>query len=199
MRLPYDAALLVIDVQHGFDMACAGKRNNPAAEAAIAELLAVWREMGLPIVHLRHHAPQPVSFYRPGDAGHAFKPEARPHPGETIVDKATASAFVGTGLEQLLTSQGCTTLVVCGLGTHQSVLASVRHAGDLGFRLFVVADACAAAEVRDRSGRIWPAEDVHALALAQLGTDCAAIVDLQTAVAAARLSQVRRRGNSARA
>jgi nicotinamidase-related amidase len=199
MRLPCDATLLVIDVQQGFDLACAGERNNPAAEAAIAELLAAWREMGLPIVHLQHQSSRPASFSQPGAAGHAFKPEALPLPGETVLGKATASAFVDTGLEPLLTSQGCTTLVVCGLGTQRSVLASVHHAGDLGFRIFVVADACAAAAVRDRSGRCWPAEEVHGLALAQLGVDCAAIVDLPTALMAARLSQVRRRGKSASA
>jgi nicotinamidase-related amidase len=168
------------------------------AEAAIAELIAVWREMGLPIVHLQHGAPHPVSFYRPGDAGHAFKPEASPLPGETVLDKSTASAFVDTGLDQLLTGQGCTTLVFCGLGTHRSVLASVSHAADLGFRIFVVADACAAHSVRDRSARVWLAEDVHALALAQMTGHGAAIVDQPTALAAARLSQVRRR-KSARA
>ena len=40
MRLPSDAALLVIDVQMAIDDPKWGPRNNPGAEAAIAALLA---------------------------------------------------------------------------------------------------------------------------------------------------------------
>ena len=49
--------------------------------------------------------------------------------------------------------------------THNSVEATVRHAADLGDRVFVVAGACWAVDVVDLAGRLWPAEDVHALSL----------------------------------
>ena len=63
---------------------------------------------------------------------------------------------------------GATTLVICGaLATH-ALEASARHAADLGYQVFVVADACRAADALDLNGRLWPAEDVRALALARL-------------------------------
>ena len=47
-------ALLLIDVQTAFDQACWGPRNNPQAESVIAHMLALWRELHWPIVHVRH-------------------------------------------------------------------------------------------------------------------------------------------------
>ena len=85
MRLPSDAALLVIDVQIAIDDPKWGPRNNPGAEAAIAALLAVWREEGLPIFHIRHDSDDPRSPYRPESPGHPFKPEAAPIDCDLVV------------------------------------------------------------------------------------------------------------------
>ena len=149
MRLPSDAALLVIDVQVAIDDPKWGPRNNPGAEAAIAALLAVWRAEGLPIFHIRHDSEQPGSPYRPDSPGHAFKPEAAPLPGEPVTAKRTHSAFVDTDLEAALDAIGVTTLVVCGVLTQNSVEATVRAAADIGYRVFLVGDACWAVDVCD--------------------------------------------------
>ncbi|MGD1039039.1 MAG: cysteine hydrolase family protein [Roseiarcus sp.] len=193
MRLPHDAALLVIDVQQAIDDRRWGRRNNPNAEGAIAALLAAWRAEALPIVHIRHDSTEPGSPYAPGSPGHDFKPEARPLDGETIIGKTARSAFVGTRLEEALDALGATTLVVCGVLTHRSLEATARHAGDLGYRVFVVADACWAVDVSDLDGRRWPAEDVHALSLAHLDGEYAEVVGSPTALAAARLARARQR------
>src|SRR5579862_2578867 len=108
MRLPCDAALLVIDVQEAIDDPRWGPRNNPGAEAVIAELLAAWRAEGLPIVHIRHDSTEPDSPYRPDSRSHPFKAAARPLSHETIVGKSTNSAFVGTSLEDTLDELGAT-------------------------------------------------------------------------------------------
>ena len=47
MRLPADAALIVIDVQQAIDDPVWGPRNNIGAEASIAALIAAWRERRL--------------------------------------------------------------------------------------------------------------------------------------------------------
>ena len=102
------------------------------------------------------------------------------------------SAFVGTALEASLDELGATTLVICGaLATH-ALEASARHAADLGYQVFVVADACRAADALDLNGRLWPAEDVRALALARL-SEAAAIVDAATALRAAATAKARQR------
>ncbi|MGO4869080.1 MAG: cysteine hydrolase family protein [Roseiarcus sp.] len=198
MRLPHDAALLVVDVQKAIDDPKWGPRNNPAAERAISALLSAWRAEGLPIVHVRHDSVEPGSPYTPGSPGHAFKSEAQPLAGETVIGKSAHSAFVGTRLEEALDALGATTLVVCGALTHNSIEATVRHGADLGYRVFVVADACWAVDVTDLKGRRWPAEDVHALSLACLRGEYAEVVSCATTLQAARLANARDRLKGAR-
>ncbi len=60
-------ALLVIDVQQGFDdSAHWGERNNPACEDNIAALIAHWRERRWPLVYVRHDSIEDASPLRPG-------------------------------------------------------------------------------------------------------------------------------------
>ena len=57
------SALIVVDVQRGFDDAAYwGARNNPACEANIAALIAAWRASAQPIVFVRHDS---STFTRP--------------------------------------------------------------------------------------------------------------------------------------
>lgn len=48
------AALIVIDVQRGFEQL--GPRDNPDCEANVTALLAEWRHRGDPVVHKRVHS-----------------------------------------------------------------------------------------------------------------------------------------------
>jgi nicotinamidase-related amidase len=176
-RLPSDTVLMVVDVQRAIDDPQWGPRNNPDAEVKIAALLKAWRENAMPVVHVRHDSTDPHSPYRAGTPGHAFKPEATPQPGERVVGKSVNSAFIGTGLDEALTADGITTLVVCGTLTHNSVEATVRHAGNLGYRVVVAADACWAVDVTDLAGRRWPAEEVHRLSLAVMHGEYATVCD----------------------
>ena len=197
MRLPRDATLIVVDVQHAIDDPRFGPRNNPDAESAIASLIGVWRDEALPIVHIRHDSVEPGSPYTPGSPGHPFKPAAQPKDGETVIGKSAHSAFVGTPLEETLDALGATTLVLCGVLTHNSLEATARHAGDLGYRVFVVADACWASDVRI-ADRVWPAADVHSLSLAHLDGEYAAVVDCARTLGAARVARARERAKAAR-
>lgn len=186
MRLSRDTVLVLIDLQRAIDDPSWGTRNNPGAEANIARLLAGWRSAGLPIVHVRHCSEERGSPYRPEAPGQAFKPEAEPLPGEPVVPKSAHSAFVATDLELRLEAMGATSLVMCGVLTNNSVEASVRHGADLGFRVLVPGDACWAVDRQDRQGRLWPAEVVHRMALANLDREYAEVAttaDVMTALA----------------
>jgi nicotinamidase-related amidase len=193
MRLPCDAALIVIDMQIAIDDPRWGPRNNAGAESLIAALISAWRAEALPLVHIRHDSTQPDSPYRPGSPGHAFKPEAAPLAGETVIGKSANSAFIGSALEETLDALGVTTLVVCGVLTHNSVEATVRHAGNLGYRVFLVADACWAVDKTDLSGRLWSAADVHALSLANMHGEYAEVVSGAMTLQAAAMANARRR------
>ncbi|MDE1148904.1 MAG: cysteine hydrolase family protein [Azospirillaceae bacterium] len=181
------AALLLIDLQRAIDdprWTAEGPRNNPHAEANVARLLAAWREVGWPIIHVRHDSVEPNSTYRPGQPDHAFKEEATPLPGETVVAKRTNSAFIGTGLDDLLRGQGITALVVVGVITNNSVEATVRMAGNLGYATTVVSDATFTFAKRDGRGRVWKAEDVHALSLANMAGEYATVATTEAVLSA---------------
>lgn len=138
------AALILIDIQTGFDSPRWGARNNPEAEAMAGLLLTRWRAQGAPVVHIRHVSREPGSPLGPEAGGTAFKPEVAPLPGEPVFEKSVNSAFIGTGLEAHLHTIGAADLVICGLTTPHCVSTTVRMAANLGFHVRLAHDACAA-------------------------------------------------------
>jgi hypothetical protein len=108
-------ALVVVDVQQGFDDPAWGERNNPDAEERIARLLDFWRASDRPIVHLRHDSTEFDSPLRPDRPGNASKPEIEPKEGEAVLGKEVNSGFVGTDLEARLHGVGAERLTLVGL------------------------------------------------------------------------------------
>lgn len=166
--LPLNAALLVIDVQKAIDHPSWGVRNHLQAERNIAGLLAGWRRTGRPIYHVRHDSLEPDSHYRPGQVGNEFKPEAAPLDGETVIVKRTNSAFIGTALEARLRAAGQTVIVAAGVITNNSVEATVRMGGNLGFDVRLVEDAAFTFGRKDWDGVFRSAQEIHAMSLANL-------------------------------
>ena len=180
-RMQADAALILIDLQKAIDdprRAADGPRNNPDAEASIARLLQGWRQASRPVFHIRHDSREPGSTYRPGQPGHDFKSEAMPAPGEPVIAKRTNSAFIGTDLELQLRDRGIRELVVAGVVTNNSVEATVRMAGNLGFSVHLVEDACFTFARRDYRGRLRSADEVHAMSLANLAGEYCAVTTM---------------------
>lgn len=174
--IPHGAALLVIDVQKGFDAAGWGGRNNASAESVVARLLEAWRSVGWPVIHAQHVSVEPGSALGPGQPGVEIKPEAQPRDGEPVFQKSVNSAFIGTSLEEHLRSEGIDALVMVGLTTNHCVSTTARMAGNLGFRTFVVEDGTATFDRRGPDGTLYPAALVHALALASLHEEFAVVV-----------------------
>lgn len=182
MELPPSAALLVVDVQQGLANPGTGERNNPQAESNIARLLAAWRNSGRPVRHVVHDSTEPNSLLRPGLPGNASQAAAAPEGTEPVYRKNVNSAFIGTTLEQDLRQDGIDTLVVVGLTTNHCVSTTVRMAGNLGFRTFVVSDATAAFARAALDGSLRPAEEVHAGALSDLHGEFATVIDTAEAL-----------------
>jgi len=174
-QLTERAALVIVDFQKAIDDPKWGRRNNPDAETQTARLLTAWRAAGWPVVHVQHLSREADSPYRPGQPGCDFKPELSPGPGEIVVQKRVHNAFIETGLEAALRDRRIRTVVIAGVLLHNSVDATVRMAADLGFETWLVADATASTDVVDLSGHRWPAEDVHALSLAQFSGEYAEV------------------------
>lgn len=176
-------ALIIIDMQRGMLDAQAGVRNNPDAPARIAQLLQTWRQAAAPIVHVRHISRSSGSLFAPGQPGVAFQPALHPLPHEHVVEKNVPDAFINSGLERWLRVRGIESLVMVGVSTHNSVEGTARSAGNLGFGTFVVADGCFTFAMVDYHGVQRSADDVHAMALANLQGEYAQVIDSQAAVA----------------
>lgn len=177
MTLGRDAVLLVVDVQLGFDQYNDSlHRNNPELERNIARLLDGWRATGRPVVFVQHVSRLPQSPLRPNQPGVEIKPEVRPRPGEPVVQKSVNSAFIGTSLEADLRAAGQQTLVVTGMQTNLCVSTTARMAGNLGFDTYVVSDATATFDNTGPDGRLFPAQLLHDVALADLNGEFATVV-----------------------
>jgi nicotinamidase-related amidase len=175
--------LILIDVQQEFDAPGWGERNNPGAEAKIAEALDAWREREAPIIHVRHESPPEEGVFRAGTAGVDFKSEAEPLPGEPVITKHVNSAFIGTDLEERLRAAGVETLALVGLTTDHCVSTTARMAGNLGFDTWVLGDAVATFARTAPDGEVIPAETMHRTALASLNGEFADVIDTETAIA----------------
>ena len=186
MDLDTNAALILIDVQQGFDDPRWGRRNNPEAEQNIALMLDHWRRTGRPVIHVRHNSQTDGSALRSGNPGNDFKREATPIDGEPVYAKSVNSAFIGTSLETDLRTRGIATLVIVGLTTNHCVSTTARMAGNLGFETFVVSDATATFDRIGIDGLLWEAEDVHAAALSDLHGEFATVVGSSTLLAQPR-------------
>ena len=74
-------------------------------------------------------------------------------------------------------------LVIVGVSTNNSVEATVRMAGNLGFDTYLVSDACFTFARRDFQGRLRTAEEVHAMSLANLQGEYCTVLDTAAALA----------------
>lgn len=158
-------ALLVVDVQEGLDDAQYGMRNNPDAELRIAELLNVWRSAELPVIFSRYCSLRSDSPLRKGEHGNRIKPQVAPILGEFVVEKTGNSIFKADGLIPYLKELAVSELVFVGIATDACVSASAREAKDLGYSIWIVADACATFDRCTASGSRLAASLVHEVEL----------------------------------
>jgi nicotinamidase-related amidase len=177
LTLPQNTALIIIDVQKGFDDPKWGLRNNPDAEEKIAALLAAWRKSGWPVFHVQHLSRSANSPLRPQNPGSEIKELVRPLGEEQLFQKNVNSAFIGTNLEEVLRQRGIKTVVVVGLTTPHCVSTTARMAANLGFEVYMAGDAIAAFEAKGPDGQRYSADVIHDVSLATLHNEFATVVD----------------------
>ncbi|MFF1507440.1 cysteine hydrolase family protein [Streptomyces sp. NPDC058326] len=148
MEIAQNAALVVIDVQKGFEEEFWGKRNNPDAEENIAGLIDLWQETGRPVVFVRHDSPEGSrSPLRTGYVGNAFKDFVEERRGkgsgpELLVTKTVNSAFYGEpSLDTWLSGQGIEQIVIVGIQTNMCNETTARMGGNLGYEVVFPLDA----------------------------------------------------------
>ncbi|MER6850244.1 MULTISPECIES: cysteine hydrolase family protein [Streptomyces] len=148
MDIAENAALVVVDVQKGFEeLDFWGTRNNPAADDNIAALIDVWQSTGRPVVFVRHDSAKPGSPLRTGYEGNDFKEYVEQRRGkgsgaELLITKTVNSAFLGTpDLGAWLREQGIDQVVLAGIQTNMCVETTARMGGNLGYDVLVAFDA----------------------------------------------------------
>lgn len=170
-------ALLVLDMQKGFDDPYWGKRNNPQAENNAFRLLTEWRRRQWPVFFSKHLSLDLQSpLYHKNEAGIQFIDLLAPKPGEQIFTKNVNSAFIGTELEIQLRQKQIQSVVITGLSTQHCVSTTTRMSSNLGFKTYLASDAIAAFDITDHRGVVHPAETVQELELAALHKEFAVIV-----------------------
>lgn len=177
--LPYEyelpestnVALVVIDMQRDFmevggfgDALGNDVTRLQAIVPTLKQLIAGFRELGLPIIHtLECHLPDlsdcPSSKLQrgkgeltigdegpmgrilvKGEPGNGIIPELAPLPGEFVIHKPGKGAFYATNLESILQEQGITHLFITGVTTEVCVQTTMREANDRGYECLMVED-----------------------------------------------------------
>ncbi|MBV8271658.1 MAG: cysteine hydrolase [Cupriavidus sp.] len=171
-----DAVLVLVDHQREYVDGRLPLTGMPEAVVRCAELLALAREHGSPVIHVVHH----------GKAGGAFDPAGpyaaiieglTPADGELSVVKHLPNSFAGTDLADLLAATGRKELIVAGFQTHMCISATVRSALDHGYRVTLVAAACATRDLPDPlGGDPLSAAELQRVTLAALNDRFATVV-----------------------
>jgi nicotinamidase-related amidase len=79
-------------------------------------------------------------FMAPGSKEREIPAAVKPVAGDVLLDKPTASIFVGTNFENMMRSRGITTLIFTGIATEFGIESSARDASNRGFYPVVVSD-----------------------------------------------------------
>jgi nicotinamidase-related amidase len=176
MNATATTALIIIDAQEGFHHPSFGPRNQPDLEVTLARTLARAREANLRVIHVWHLSRSQDSPLRPGQPGAEIMAEAKPAPGEPVVDKTVHSAFIGTHLGELLVRGRINQIVLAGIATDHCVSTTARMAANYGYDVSVLTDATAAFDRFDDTGARVLASTVHHAALASLRGEFARLV-----------------------
>jgi nicotinamidase/pyrazinamidase len=163
--------LLVTDIQNDFlpggSLAVAG---GDEVVPLLNRYIAAFQAQGLPVYATRDwHPPGHCSFHAQGGPwpihcvagthGAAFAATLVLPPDTTVISKATLqdqeaySSFQGTDLASRLRAAGIRRLFIGGLTTDYCVLNTVRDARQLGYEVFVLADAIRAVDVQPGDGQ----------------------------------------------
>ena len=190
-------ALVVVDVQKGFDDAGVwGRRNNPECERNVANLIESWRAQAQPVVFVRHDADEKGYGLAPDEAGNAFKDVIEGEP-DLLVSKQVNSAFHGDpDLERWLTDNGIEGIVVCGIQTNMCCETTARVGANLGFEMSFAIDATHTFDLDDHEGGTIAADELSRVTAANLDPEFGRVVTAAEAIA--ELSQTAIRSQSSR-
>jgi nicotinamidase-related amidase len=169
VNIEKNAALVVVDVQKGFDWSLAwGQGNNPRVEENIVALCDMWEATGRPIVSVRHTANRAVSPFAPWSPGRGLKTGLVHVRFNVTVEKTVNSAFLGSpDLRDWLDSGSVSQIVVVGIQTNMCVESTARMGANLGYDVIVPLDATSTFDLK-AGGRVFTGEELAQVTAANL-------------------------------
>ncbi len=171
-------ALIIIDVQKAFlEKDYPGiKRNNTNAELVCGNILNKWRKNDLNVIHVRHSSTNPESKLHKSKPGFEFNDYVKPKNNEIVLTKNVNSAFIGTGLDEILKNLNINTLVIVGMTTNHCISTTVRMAGNLGYETFLISDSTACYNTKGLDGKEIDCEIIYEASIASLSGEFAEII-----------------------
>ncbi|HEX3706699.1 MAG TPA: cysteine hydrolase family protein [Mycobacteriales bacterium] len=130
-----NAALLVVDVQHG---AVDGTPRRDEVISTIAALVDRARREGVPVVWVQHNDDGPMAR---GSDSWQYVAELRRSHDEPLVEKRYGDSFEDTDLEAVLAERGVGRLIVAGAQTDMCIRSTLHGAFARGYDATLVADA----------------------------------------------------------
>lgn len=161
---PQRTAVLLLDVQKDLVDITPGLKQNRVIEN-MAGVLKAARRRKLPVIHITASVradfldlPKDNPLWDGlrkkrqliiGTKGAAIDPRVRPLKNELVLNKTCVDPFLTTNLGQALQNADANTIILMGLWTNYVVEATARHASDMGYRVFLVREACASNTVEN--------------------------------------------------
>jgi nicotinamidase-related amidase len=135
-----ESALLVIDAQDSFKASTRWEqRNNRNFEKNVAQLIALYREHGFPVVYFLHTDDDPG--FEKTSPHYKLMDFLAPRESEPVMHKNTRNVFTSTGLSEWLMERRVRRLVIAGIQMEQCCETSARLAADLGYAVDFVTEA----------------------------------------------------------
>jgi nicotinamidase-related amidase len=176
-------ALLVVDVQRGFEDPALGPRDNPHAEENVAKLIAAWRRRGDPIVVVQHDwRGGPLER---GTPGFELKEAVAGEPDLRIVKTVHSSFHGDVDLDGWLRERGIGAIAVCGIQTNFCCETTARIGSDLGYDVWFVLDATHTFDIAAPDGEVVPAAEIARMTGINLQDEFAEVVTTAAALHAA--------------
>jgi len=167
-------ALLVVDVQRGFEDPALGPRDNPHAEDNVSKLIAAWRRRGDPIVFVQHDW-QGGPLER-GTPGFELKEAVAGEPDLRIVKTVHSSFHGDVDLDAWLRERGIDAIAVCGIQTNFCCETTARIGSDLGYDVWFVLDATHTFDIAAPDGELVPAAEIARMTGINLQDEFAEVV-----------------------
>ncbi len=160
-----DAALILIDCQNTYREGIMALEGVEPALQQTKLLLEKARTLKVPVIHIQHDSGEGTPYDIRSYIGQIADVVA-PIAGEDVITKHYPNSFVGTNLDDVLKAHGIKNIVLAGFMTHMCVNSTAHGGFNLGYAPTVVASATATRALPGADGKIIPASQVHAAALA---------------------------------